>query len=75
MPEEMMEKSDASDADYYHVVGTLGGCLLYTSRPAISTNSTMAGVFLFVCQISASLSRRLSGTATMPLFGSMVQKG
>ena len=33
------------------------------------------GVFLLVCQISASLSRRLSGTATMPLFGSMVQKG
>jgi len=45
------------------------------TRPAISTNSTMAGVFLLVCQISASLSRRLSGTATMPLFGSMVQKG
>ena len=28
-----------------------------------------------VCQISASLSSRLSGTATMPLLGSMVQKG
>ena len=41
----------------------------------MSTNSTMAGVFLLVCQISASLSSRLSGTATMPLLGSMVQKG
>ena len=40
-----------------------------------TTNSTMAGVFLLVCQISASLSSRLSGTATMPEFGSMVQKG
>ena len=45
------------------------------TRPAMSTNSTMAGVFLLVCQISASLSSRASGTATMPLLGSMVQKG
>ena len=27
VPEEMMEKIDASDADYYHVFGTLGGML------------------------------------------------
>ena len=45
------------------------------TRPAMSTNSTMAGVFLLVCQTSASLSSRASGTATMPLLGSMVQKG
>ena len=45
------------------------------TRPAMSTNSTMAGVFLFVSQISASLSRRASGTGTTPTFGSMVQNG
>ena len=45
------------------------------TRPAMSTNSTTAGVFLSVSQISASLSSRASGTATMPLLGSMVQKG
>ena len=45
------------------------------TRPAMSTNSTMAGVFLLVSQISASLSSRGSGTATMPVLGSMVQKG
>ena len=45
------------------------------TRPAMSTNSTMAGVFLSVCQISANLSSRGSGTGTMPEFGSMVQKG
>ena len=45
------------------------------TRPAMSTNSTMAGVFLSVCQISASLSSRGSGTGTMPEFGSIVQKG
>lgn len=45
------------------------------TKPAMSTNSTMAGVFLLVSQISASLSSRASGTGTTPVFGSMVQNG
>lgn len=45
------------------------------TRPAMSTNSMTAGVFFLGWYISASLSRRSSGTATMPTFGSMVQKG
>ena len=45
------------------------------TRPAMSTNSMTAGVFLSGRYISASLSSRASGTATTPTLGSMVQKG
>ena len=45
------------------------------TRPAMSTNSMTAGVFLSGWYISASLSSRSSGTATMPTLGSMVQNG
>ena len=45
------------------------------TRPAMSTNSSVAGVYFSGWYISASTSSRLSGTATMPVFGSMVQKG
>ena len=45
------------------------------TRPAMSTNSMVAGVYFSGWYISASLSRRLSGTATMPTLGSMVQNG
>ena len=41
----------------------------------MSTNSTLAGVTFLGLYIAASTSRRLSGTATTPLLGSMVQKG
>ena len=45
------------------------------TRPAMSTNSMTAGVFLSGSYISASLSSRASGTATTPTLGSMVQNG
>ena len=45
------------------------------TRPAMSTNSITAGVFLSGLYISASLSSRASGTATTPTLGSMVQNG
>ena len=45
------------------------------TRPAMSTNSSVAGVYFSGWYISASTSSRLSGTATTPVFGSMVQKG
>ena len=46
-----------------------------STRPAMSTNSTVAGTILLVSYILASTSRRSSGTGTMPTFGSMVAKG
>ena len=45
------------------------------TKPAMSTNSMVAGVNLLGSYMSRSLSRRLSGTITMPTLGSMVQKG
>ena len=45
------------------------------TRPAMSTNSTTAGVVFLGLWKSESQSRRLSGTATTPTLGSMVQKG
>ena len=41
----------------------------------MSTNSTTAGVVFLGWYISLSASSRLSGTATTPTLGSMVQKG
>ena len=45
------------------------------TSPAMSTNSMVAGVYFSGWYISASLSSRWSGTATTPIFGSMVQNG
>ena len=45
------------------------------TRPAISTNSMVVGVYFSGWYMSASTSSRLSGTATTPTLGSMVQKG
>ena len=45
------------------------------TRPAMSTNSTTAGVVFLGWYISLRASRRWSGTATTPTLGSMVQKG
>src|SRR5690606_6934615 len=45
------------------------------TRPAMSTNSMVVGRTRSGLTISASAARRASGIGTMPLFGSMVQKG
>ena len=45
------------------------------TRPAMSTNSSTAGVTFSGLYIFASSSSRSSGTATTPVLGSMVQKG
>ena len=45
------------------------------TKPAISTNSTVAGTILWGETISANFARRGSGTSTIPTFGSIVQKG
>ncbi len=52
------------------------------TSPAISTNSTVAGliggnsdIFSSSLVIAASLDRRSSGTGTIPTFGSIVAKG
>ena len=42
--------------------------------PAISTNSIVVGTIFLVWIYEVIISRRLSGTGTMPLFGSMVVK-
>jgi hypothetical protein len=41
----------------------------------MSTNSSEVGMILALLPIAASLPSRGSGTATRPIFGSMVQKG
>ena len=45
------------------------------TRPAMSTKVIRAGMISLEPAIWASASRRASGTATSPVFGSMVQKG
>ena len=45
------------------------------TKPAISTNSNCVGMILADCAKAASSSRRGSGTATRPVFGSIVQNG
>ena len=52
VPEEMMEKIDASDADYYHVFGTLGGMLDGKSYITVSEMRNEHGQpsgYLFLC--------------------------
>jgi hypothetical protein len=45
------------------------------TRPAMSTNSTAAGMTTLVFAIFCSTASRSSGTVTTPTLGSMVQKG
>ncbi len=45
------------------------------TKPAISTNSIVVGITRCGLTIAVSLSKRGSGTGTMPVFGSMVQNG
>src|SRR5690554_4592507 len=45
------------------------------TKPAISTNSIVVGSTRSGLTISARGPKRGSGTGTMPVFGSMVQKG
>ena len=45
------------------------------TSPAMSTNSIVAGTTCSGWTISATRSRRRSGTGTTPTFGSMVQNG
>src|SRR5579875_3621327 len=45
------------------------------TRPAMSTNSTDAGMIFCGCTMSASCCRRGSGTGTTPTLGSIVQNG
>jgi len=45
------------------------------TSPAISTNSTVAGTTRSVCEIMPRISRRSSGTFTIPKLGSIVQNG
>ena len=45
------------------------------TSPAISTNSSCVGTIFLGLTIFANSCKRLSGTATRPVFGSIVQKG
>ncbi len=45
------------------------------TRPAMSTNSTMAGTIFCAETMSDSTWRRASGSSTMPTLGSIVQNG
>src|SRR5476651_114618 len=45
------------------------------TRPAMSTNSMVVGRMRFGLTMAARASRRGSGIGTIPVFGSMVQKG
>ena len=60
VPEEMMEKIDASDADYYHVFGTLGGMLDGKSYITVSDmrneNGQPSG-YLFLCSSGEQLTQ------------------
>ena len=45
------------------------------TKPAISTNSTIAGVHFSALYNLTNGSKRSSGTLTIPIFGSIVQNG
>ena len=60
VPEEMMEKIDASDADYYHVFGTLGGMLDGKSYITVSEMRNEHGQpsgYLFLCSSGEQLTQ------------------
>lgn len=60
MPEEMMEKIDASDADYYHVFGTLGGMLdgkSYITVSEMRNENGQPSGYLFLCSSGEQLTQ------------------
>ena len=60
VPEEMMEKIDTSDADYYHVFGTLGGMLDGKSYITVSEMRNEHGQpsgYLFLCSSGEQLTQ------------------
>ena len=60
VPEEMMEKIDASDADYYHVFGTLDGMLDGKSYITVSEMRNEHGQpsgYLFLCSSGEQLTQ------------------
>ena len=85
VPEEMMEKIDASDADYYHVFGTLGGMLDGKSYITVSEMRNEHGQpsgYLFLCSSGEQLtqfkqqfwSNFLLSACVMLLFASILTK-
>ena len=60
VPEEMMEKIDASDADYYHVFGTLGGILdgkSYITVSEMRNENGQPSGYLFLCSSGEQLTQ------------------
>ena len=60
VPEEMMEKIDASDADYYHVFGTLDGMLdgkSYITVSEMRNENGQPSGYLFLCSSGEQLTQ------------------
>ena len=60
VPEEMLEKIDASDADYYHVFGTLGGMLdgkSYITVSEMRNENGQPSGYLFLCSSGEQLTQ------------------
>ena len=60
VPEEMMEKIDASGADYYHVFGTLGGMLdgkSYITVSEMRNENGQPSGYLFLCSSGEQLTQ------------------
>ena len=60
VPEEMMEKINASDADYYHVFGTLGGMLdgkSYITVSEMRNENGQPSGYLFLCSSGEQLTQ------------------
>ena len=60
VPEEMMEKIDASDADYYHVFGTLCGMLdgkSYITVSEMRNENGQPSGYLFLCSSGEQLTQ------------------
>ena len=60
VPEEMMEKIDTSDADYYHVFGTLGGMLdgkSYITVSEMRNENGQPSGYLFLCSSGEQLTQ------------------
>ena len=60
VPEEMMEKIDTADADYYHVFGTLGGMLdgkSYITVSEMRNENGQPSGYLFLCSSGEQLTQ------------------
>ena len=60
VPEEMMEKIGAADADYYHVFGTLGGMLdgkSYITVSEMRNENGQPSGYLFLCSSGEQLTQ------------------